>query len=191
MTKGNKKDSGYDRDPDEWYVEDEPCVQSLFRAMPWFYACGAHDPCCGGGNIVRVGKSMGVAMTGSDKVDRCNGLYPVRDFLADNSPRPAIVSNPPFNIAPMIVRHALDVTADGGYVALIGQAKFFFSQSRHPLFARREMDRVLVLSTRPSMPPGKALAAGTVKRGGGFHDFAWFVWRVGKTSLTTTIEWLP
>lgn len=189
---GTKKDSGYDRDPDDWYVENEACVRSLFDAMPWFRANGAHDPCCGGGNIPHVAAKMGIAVSGADKVDRCNGGFPVREFLSDNTRRKAIVTNPPFGIAIEIVKHALDVVDDGGYVAIIGQAKFLFSQARHPLFMRREMDRVLVLSKRPSMPPGKLLAEkGEEVRGNGFHDFCWFVWRVGKTSPGAAISWLP
>lgn len=189
---GTKKDSGYAVDPDEWYVEDQTCVRSLFEAMPWFRANGGHDPCCGGGNIPRVAASLGAEVTGADLRDRVNGLYPVQNFFSDNTRRKAIITNPPFSLAVDIVKHAFDVVEDGGYIAIIGQAKFLFSQARHPLFMRREMDRVLVLSRRPSMPPGKLLAEkGESIRGNGFHDFAWYVWRVGKTTVGATVSWLP
>jgi hypothetical protein len=40
------------------------------------------------------------------------------------------------------------------------------------------MDHVLVLSRRPSIPPGDVLAAGGLAKGGSI-DFAWFVFQSG------------
>lgn len=190
--KGNARSSGYIRDPDDWYVEDQTCVRSLFDAMPWFRQNGGHDPCCGAGNIPRVAASMGITITGADKIDRANGFYPVQSFLADQTRHAAIVTNPPFSLSAQIVRHALRTTAHGGYIAIVAQAKFLFSQARHPLFMMPECDRILILSRRPSMPPGKLLAEkGEACRGGGFADYAWCVWRVGKIPSRAVIEWLP
>lgn len=191
MGTGNDRNSGYDRDPDDWYVEDEPCVRSLFAAMPWFKANGAHDPCCGAGTIPRVAASLGFTITGADKIDRANGLYAVQNFLWDHASYPAIVTNPPFSYSVPIVRHALRLVDNGGYVAIIAQAKFLYSQARHPLFMMPECDRVLILSKRPSMPPGKQLEAEGESCRGGFADYAWVVWRVGKFTPGATISWLP
>lgn len=192
MPKGNDRNSGYERDPDDWYVEDVPCVRSLFTAMPSIAANGAHDPCCGKGNIPRVAESLGIAMTGADKIDRADGLYPVRSFLEDQTRYPAIITNPPFSLSAQIVRHALRTVVDGGYVAIVAQARFLYSQGRHTLFTMPECERVLIMSKRPSMPPGKQLEIeGEACRKNGSVDYCWIVWRVGKTEPGATIGWLP
>lgn len=188
---GNRKESGYERDPHDWYVESEECVRSFLMAMRGRFDGPIHDPCCGLGMIPCIATAMGLKATGSDLVDRMSGKYPVRDFLVDNTHRANIVVNPPFSHAEAMIRHALAVVRSGGIVAALAQIKFLASQTRHPLFTMREMERVFVLSTRPSMPPGKLLLEkGEHIRGSGFHDFVWLVWRVGKRQPGARVEWL-
>jgi len=190
--KGNNRDSGYERDPYDFYVEDVPCVVSFFEAGGWFRPIVAHDPCCGNGNIPSVAASLGIEMTGADLINRAAGRYPVRDFLADEIVYPNIITNPPYKIAEEIIRHALSHVHPGGLVAALVMEKFLYSQGRQPLFALRECEKVLILSRRPSMPPGKLLAEkGEACRGGGFANYAWVVWRVGKAAPGASIAWLP
>lgn len=122
MAKGNDRNSGYERDPYDFYVEDEPCVRSLFEAIPWFRGTFPHDPCCGSGTIPRVAASMGFDMTGADLIDRCAGRYSVRDFLTDTARYPAIVTNPPYSHAEDVVRHALHLVVRGGLVAAVARS---------------------------------------------------------------------
>lgn len=185
-----ERHSEHERDVDDFYVDGPECIDALVA----FYGdnlSGAHDPCCGMGTIPdRLFTKHGFRATGADLIDRAAGRFPVRDFLADKNTYPSIVSNPPFRMAPKIVEHALMATYNGGLVAVIGQAKFLFSQVRHPLFVRPEMESVIIFSRRPSMPPGKLLMEkGEACRGGGSLDFAWFVWRVGKTAPGCSIDW--
>lgn len=192
MVKGNPRGSGYVRDTHDFYVEDEPCVRSLFEAVPDLRRGYPHDPCCGGGTIPRVAASFGISMTGSDLIDRCAGRYPVRDFLTDTMRYSSIVTNPPYSHAEDVVRHALRLVIDGGRIAVIVQEKFLYSQKRRALFAMPECEKILVLSKRPSMPTGKMLAElGEACRGGGAVNYFWAIWRVGKTTPGTTIDWLP
>lgn len=188
---GNAKDSGYERDPHDWYVESEECVRSFLTAMKGRFDGGIHDPCCGMGMIPCVAKALGFQATGADLIDRMSGKYQVRDFLADNATRSNIVVNPPFRQAEVIIRHGLSVVRPGGIVAALAQVKFLASQTRHPLFSMPQMQSVFVMSTRPSMPPGKLLLEkGEHIRGSGFHDFVWLVWRVGKRHPGASMEWL-
>lgn len=186
-----ERHSEHERDADDFYVEPASCIDALFAHYGGgLQYRGAHDPCCGIGTIPTRLAELGVQMTGADLVDRANGAWPVRYFLTDAAEYPSIVTNPPFRIAPKIVEHALGSTRTGGIVAVIAQAKFLFSQARHPLFTRPQMERVIVFSRRPSMPPGKLLAEkGEACRGGGSIDFVWCVWRVGKTSGGCAVEW--
>lgn len=189
---GNARDSGYVRDPHDWYVEDVPCVVSLFEALPGLRGIALHDPCCGNGNIPIVAASLGIEMTGADLVDRASGCWGVRDFLTDEAIYSGIVTNPPFSIAEKIIRHAMAHVTPGGHVAALVLEKFLYSQTRYPLFSAPECERVLILSKRPSMPPGELLAEkGEACRGGGFANYCWVVWCVGKTRPGAEIEWLP
>jgi hypothetical protein len=183
-----ERHSEFERETDDHYVEPSWCVERLLDCYPDLSAL--HDPCCGFGTIVDVALGRGLAASGSDLVDRARGRFPVQDFLTDRSRHVNICVNPPFKIAEQIVRHAITVVHPGGIVAVIAQAKFLASQSRYPIFSAPSMERVIVFSRRPSMPPGKMLAEqGEACRGGGSIDFIWAVWRVGKTTPGAIIEW--
>ncbi len=185
-----ERHSEYERDEHDHYVEPAWCVDVLLAAYPEELSHGIFDPCAGLGTIPDRAILRGFPATGADLIDRANGRFPVQDFLTDHRERPSIVTNPPFKIAVAIVQHALSVVPEGGIVAVIAQAKFLFSQARHPLFSNSLMERVIIFSRRPSMPTGAMLAEhGEACRGGGAMDYAWMVWRVGKTSQDATIEW--
>ena len=78
----------------------------------------------------------------------------------------------------------------GGIIAIVAQAKFLYSQGRYQLFQRRDMDCVIHLSRRPSMPPGKLLAEkGEACRGGGSMDYCWAVWRLGRKPGPAVVRW--
>ena len=189
---GNPRSSGYARYPHDWYVEPEDCINALFDAMPVLGHKGIHDPCCGLGTIPKVASQREWRATGADLVDRAQGNYPVRDFLTDDRIYPNIVTNPPFSLSVAIVRHGLNIVEDGGRVVIVAQAKFLYSQGRHSLFAHPSCERVLILSKRPSMPPGELLLErGEACRGGGSMDYCWVAFRAGNTVSCCTIEWLP
>lgn len=175
------------RAADDWYVEPAWCVDILLRRGPIMGSL--HDPCCGFGTIPNRARELGILATGADLRSRAPG-WPVVDFFSDHTAHENIVTNPPYNIAVKIIEHALAHTQTSGYVCALVQAKFLFSQKRKPLFDRAEMERVIILSRRPSMPPGEALLEhGEAIRGGGSIDFCWAVWRVGKISGAPVIKW--
>lgn len=188
---GNARSSGYDRNANDWYVEPTDCVLALFDAIPSLEYHGIHDPCCGMGTIPEAAAGRGWKATGADLIDRASGRYPVRDFLTDDQTYPNIVTNPPFALSVPIVRHAMGSVATGGLIIIVAQAKFLYSQGRHPLFSAPECERVLILSKRPSMPPGEMLMEqGEACRGGGSADYCWVVFRSGRMSRGCSIEWL-
>lgn len=172
---------------DDWYVEPSWCVDILLGSF--MFLNGLHDPCCGSGTIPKTAQAQGLQASGADLRDRGAG-FPVRDFFTDSGPYPAIVTNPPYSSAVKVIEHALEVVVPGGLVCALVQAKFLFSQKRKALFERLEMEQVIILSRRPSMPPGEELAKhGEAIRGGGSIDFCWCVWRAGSANMTATIQW--
>lgn len=182
-----ERNSGHPRDIHDFYCEPESCVHTLFNVIKFEGAI--YDPCCGTGNIVKVARSRGYPASGSDIIDRGFG-FPVRSFFDMEGPLDNAVCNPPFREAVRIVEHALRLVRPGGLVAIVGQSKFLWSQRRVELFDRCE--RIIILSTRPSMPKGEALMEhGEAIRGGGSIDYAWCIWRAGVVGPTDCkIEWM-
>jgi hypothetical protein len=181
--------SKYPRADHDFYVEPSWVLPLLLRHLELDQF---HDPCCGLGTLVTAARKHGIKSTGADIVDRACDVYPVRDFLADAAIYPNIITNPPYkkNMAAKIVGHGLDHVADGGYVAVLTPLNFFASCERHALFTRAEMALAVILSKRPSMPPGEALLAkGETIRGNGSFDFAWFVWQRGRAPGPPTTYW--
>ena len=76
-------------------------------------------------------------------------------------------------------------------MAVLAPLKWAASQGRYALFSRPEMERMIILSRRPSIPPGALLQAkGEAIRKGGSIDFAWYLWRVGKAHAGARVGWL-
>jgi hypothetical protein len=180
--------SEYVRAADDFYTEPTWTVAALFHHMPLHG--GVHDPCCGIGTIIDVALSRGLKATGADIADRAGGRFQVRDFLSDQSTYPNVATNPPFRLAVPIVSHALAHVAEGGYVAALVPLTFLASQRRYPLFDRPEC-AALVLSRRPSLPPGQLLqACGESIRGNGSTDYAWIIWQRGRLRGGAQIRWV-
>lgn len=157
-----------ERWPSDWYVETEASVHSLFDHVR--FAGMVHDPACGGGTIPRVAAERGYMASASDLVFR--GFAPGgTDFLTDPTTRQNIVTNPPYKLATEFALHAIEVT--DYKVAIIVRISFLAGQKRRRiLFEPHPPAEVLVLSTRPSMPPGGTY----IPAKGGTADYCWIVW---------------
>jgi hypothetical protein len=181
--------SGYVRDPLDFYVEDEDCVESLFAAeSDWEEPI--LDPACGSGNIVHVCQALGWQVVGTDIAARGFG-WQKRDFLAvEPIVRPAaIICNPPYRIAVKFIKRALALGIPK-FAMLVGD-KFRYSQARwYELFRDHPPARVYVLSRRPSLLPGELYLAGKIDAKGGTKDYEWMVWDRAHSGPTFTI-WLP
>lgn len=167
----------YAHDPHDWYVEEAWCTEGLADAVP--FGGTVLDPACGSGRIVDVFRRRGFDAVGSDLVDRgyphCTprvdftlpGSWPAGSF--DN-----VVSNPPYYSGKgsvVFLEHGLVVARRR--VAVLVPLPFLAGQRRHALFTALPVSHVLVLSRRPSMPPGALL--GQVEQKGGKEDYCWIV----------------
>ena len=173
--KGNDRNSGYEREKNDWYVERVQATAKLlqvesFHGPVW-------DPACGGGNILTACRKHGLEAYGSDIVQRGAADW-IEDFLlaqAFRAPLPrrrrvgAIITNPPFKLAMEFTLHALKLAPK---VAVIQQSKWLEGIDRYDrLFHLGHLARTWQFCARESMPPG-GLA---IEAKGGFNAYMWFV----------------
>lgn len=178
-----------ERVEDDWYVEPPRAVEALLDAERF---CGTvYDPACGGGNIVEVCRARGLDAWGTDLIDRCGQKYgaagidfttPVPEHCRGNVDN--IICNPPFKHAETFIRNGLDRARFK--VAMLVRLAFLEGQRRRVMFKALPLARVLVFSSRISMPPG---GQGIIAKGGAVA-FCWLVfdhdWRG-----PATLDWLP
>lgn len=189
------------RHPWDWYVEESWVTQQLIDTLrgalcgsydDWFAGDLIWDPCCGMGNVLAPFMALGLTVAGSDVERRTSSpqfLFE-HDFLSDQSclldhwqPK-SIVFNPPYSnqngrkiagLAEKFIRKAIALQANT--VAALLPVKWLASEGRHKLFTEHPPRFVLIMSERPSMPPGdvvEALGKNAFKHGK--VDFMWVVW---------------
>lgn len=161
----------HERHNTDWYVDPAFCTELLLSAVPFLGPIW--DPCCGGGTIPKVVAEFwpnGVGNGGSDLIYRGWGIGG-RDFFQATGPYCNLIFNPPYKIAEQFILHALGVASRK--VAALVNLKFLASQGRRErLFNAKRPAEVLILSRRPSMPPGGS----GVEAKGGTADYCWIVW---------------
>lgn len=180
------KDAGlWQRHKDDWYVEPSWCSERLFATE--YFAGTVVDPSCGSGNIVRAGRAARnvpnpihqiTKVFGYDIVKRCKECdSTTEDFLLTDYETDNIVSNPPFGLCKKpdfaFVRRALDTATKK--VALLLPLPWLTGADKGAWLKTTPLAKVLILTPRPSMPPGPVIEAG-LNPGGGTEDFAWMVW---------------
>jgi hypothetical protein len=194
----NHKVGDYARAAQDWYVEPRWCVEALADALPLVEGSYVWDPCCGGGTIPavfaeRIGQNRVIA---TDIVDRGYQRFAQKwDVLQSGAPfavkagmRINAILNPPFKQAEAIVRKLLPLV--DYRVAILQQLPFLASRGRAKLFAEFPPSDILILSQRPSMPPGHLVAEmGERAFKGGTTDFCWIVW-TRPHDRETRVRWL-
>src|SRR5579859_7778195 len=191
----NFRSTAYDRAADNWYVEPRWCVEMLADAIDF---CGdwIWDPCCGGGTIPSVFTERRNPTVATDIVDRGYPFFSgIWDATGEGCPnevpvgaRVSVVMNPPFKLAEDIARRMLRL-ADRR-VVMLQQLSFLASVGRQALFSDYPPSDILILSKRPSMPPGHKIAElGPKAFKGGTTDFCWIVW-TKPHDRETRVRWM-
>lgn len=202
------------RHPYDWCVDESWVGWQLFRALGDFRqereaGEAIWDPSIGSGRTMVTFVEEGFRVFGSDIVNRIDREqfgdalpeFFSADFL-DCEEAPAacsIVGNPPYSYIPRIaerfVRHALTLATRR--VCMVLPLKWQAAQERYQLFAEDfPPQAILVLTQRPSMPPGDRIpaleAAGRAFKGATV-DYGWYVWNVREPTPPgqTRMIWLP
>lgn len=198
---GGELSSAATRHPWDWYVDESWCAEKLIETLQgplcgcyenWFGDDLIWDPCCGLGNTLRPFIAHGHSVAGSDIEARTSDplfLFE-HDFLGDQislldaRENKSIVFNPPYSVqggrkvkglAEKFIRKAIELKANT--IAALLPVKWLASEVRHKLFNEHPPRFILILSERPSMPPGDVVEAlGNNAFRHGKVDFMWVVW---------------
>lgn len=172
-----------------FYVEPSWCSQRLFERERFIGT--VWDPACGWGTITDAAKAKGYKVLGSDLIDRRRhhlkrGFFK-HDFLNGvpviHPPKFSIVVNPPFDHVEEFARRATELGAQKiAMIMLVRRLNAAHWLREVPL------EKILLLTPRPSMPPGEWIRAGN-EPGGGTQDFCWVVIKRGYRGAAK-LEWL-
>jgi hypothetical protein len=207
LTAIEKRAHLFERHPDDYYIEPDWVSKRLFATE--HFEGTVVDPACGSGRIVRAGRAhrqkaalVGdnriVKVLGYDLIQRCKECAEEENFLDADFETDNIVSNPPFGLCGKattksrhtvdfeFVRKALDNATNK--VALLLPLPWMTGADKARYLQTTPLTKVLVLTPRPSMPPGPVIEAG-LEPGGGTEDFAWFIWTHGHKG-PPTLGWL-
>lgn len=198
---GGELSSAKTRHPWDWYVDESWCAERLIETLhgplcggyeDWFAGDLIWDPCCGMGNTLRPFLNLGMWVAGSDiekRTDDALFLFE-HDFIGDQAslldrrPETSIVFNPPYSnqdgrkvrgLAEKFIRKAIALEANT--ICALLPTKWLASEGRHRLFNEHVPRFVMILSERPSMPPGdvvEQLGKKAFRRGK--VDYMWVVW---------------
>jgi len=183
------------------YVEPLWCSARLFD-VEFFGPRGSIilDPACGWGRCLQSARDAGFRVMGADIVHRVKigpGTqlgpiwYRMHDFLTGPIPTRAkitsIVCNPPFDHVEEFCRQACKVA----YYKVAMLCLLRRLPAAHWL-TELPLEKIYLLTPRPSMPPGRLIEAGN-KPGGGSQDFVWLVFNNIRTTWASdavSIRWL-
>jgi hypothetical protein len=207
----------YAPNPYDWYVEPPEAVYPLLNFCGPLRGKTILDPCAGLGTIPACLRAWSkfnplyqdceLNVTASDVALRdVPGVTGGIDFFACPAPGEAqlgvapyrddqfdwIISNPPYygGKGPVEFFHRARRVARCG-VAMLVNLPFLCSQSRNALFRLWPPSDVVILSKRPSMPPGEELRAGVAVQKSGKEDYCGVFWLFGVScaSVGTRIHW--
>lgn len=209
VSTGRKRNSH----PLDWCVDEYWVAWQLYVALGGFErektaGEAIWDPSAGSGRTLIAFADNDFRVLASDVVNRIDYTQfepevAPRFFSADfleqtEAPAPcSIVCNPPYSyikgIAEAFVRQALKLSSRR--VCMVLPVKWLASKGRFALFMQDHPPQaVLVLTERPSMPPGDMIARmGKRAFRGGVIDYVWFVWDVTRPTAPgdTRVVWLP
>ncbi len=165
MAGGNPRDG---REKDEFYPTPVECTIALMKHEVdniILHTNKVWECACGDGQMSEIIKTFGFEVDSSDLIDRGYGRN--EDFFAHSTSdtNTVIVTNPPFNLAPKFITHALEVI-QVPYLALLLKSTFWHARRRYNLFEKHTPSVIYPLTWRPDF----------MNKGAPTMDCSWVVW---------------
>ena len=164
-----------ERQPGDFYPTPAEVTEVLLDrhcVLPPETAGSVWEPFSGDDAIVGRLEARGYTVNASDIEPRGRGIQ--ADFLTAALPAGtvSIVTNPPFQNAAAMIRHAL--SHELGFVAMLLKATFWHAANRQPLFRHNPPSYIHPLTWRPDF---LGLGRPTM-------EVAWCVWTAGGNGIT-------
>jgi hypothetical protein len=158
----SQRPSGYERKERDCYETPEWVTQALRPHLPRVLP-NVWEPAGGSGKMARVLTTWGGYILSTD-------IETGSDFLAHkDSWDGAIITNPPYAIAPEFIWQAISLTRDSaGLVAMLLRTDFDHAQTRSHLFDRQQFAKKVVLRKR--------IKWFEESKGQPSFNHAWFIW---------------
>jgi len=178
--RANVNATNYVRDRHDLYTEPRWISQRLFEVEQ--FRGTIHDPSVGTGRIIDAAREAGYVVTGADIVKR-SSQFARLDFLKDTKRHQNIICNPPFGLIIPFAQQAIKL-ARRKVAMVFPLARLAAANGPRGSYwiADLPLERVWVLTPRPSMPPAH-IAIDCERRGvlpsGGTEDSVWLVFRIG------------
>jgi hypothetical protein len=141
------------------------------------------EPCVGAGHIADVIKEyyVNAKVIGCDIVDRGYPNTNVLDFLKTkfNFKIDNIITNPPYSLAQEFLEKSIEITKEGGKIAMFLKIQFLEGQKRKDMFKRYPPKHVYVFTKRQNPWRNGSPVDENGKPWSSTMCFAWFVWEVG------------
>jgi methylase of polypeptide subunit release factors len=166
----SQRESGYERKERDLYETPEWVTEALLPHLP-SHAMSIWEPACGSGKMSRVLAREPNRVTATDI------WHPDEiavDFLeaeeAIDGPHHAIITNPPYALAPQFIARALEFQRrHSGLVAMLLRTDFDHAQGRSDLFrSHRAFSKKVVLTRR--------IRWFEDSQGSPSFNHAWFIW---------------
>lgn len=172
-----------EREINDYYATSPNSVVGLLDKLKE-YGIMLHDkvviePAVGDGAIIRkLSEVRFNKFVCYDVVDRKFPHTILQDFLTVESlnisePK-AIITNPPYKLAPEFVEHSMGLLDEGEYCIMLLKIQFLESQSRRPLFDKYPPKHIWVFSERQ-----KCLKNGVDDGTSSAMCYAWYVFQKG------------
>jgi hypothetical protein len=177
MARDKWQNEDWERATGDFYVDPPWCSERLFEVEKFHGTIV--DPCCGTGTIVKAAQRAGLKAIGRDISIRKSDDFFAECFSVDN-----LVFNPPFDVLEEFILHAVEL-AHCKVAALCPVARL---NAAGRWLINTPLQRVWLLTPRPSMPPKSHIDAGG-KIAGGKTDYCWLTFEHGFKG-SVEIAWL-
>lgn len=164
LTGGNNKQDRRELDFYPTPAEVTIALMDFLKLDP----CTIWEPACGDGAMSKIISLYGHSVISTDirHTGFGDGGF---NFLEHAMEVDAIITNPPFNLSELFIKHAIEQTP---LVAMLLKSQYWHAKKRYDLFKQCPPSYVLPLTWRPDFLNGE-------KGGSPTMECVWTVWKTG------------
>ncbi|MGB4101060.1 MAG: hypothetical protein WBK91_04050 [Alphaproteobacteria bacterium] len=130
----------------DYYPTEVPATVAFMRAEEMRMPPKIWEPACGEGHMAKVIAQHGREVVASDLINRGYGVGGKNFLFATEARAPGIITNPPFSLAEMFIRKAMELRVE--YLAMLLKSTYYHAGCRSGLYYRHRPSRKYDLTWR-------------------------------------------